>query len=423
MKHKEKIEQYILDNLNKLSYKQMRTEVKLLGLKGYSKWNIWEMELMLKKYLTEDTEAILELYKRNKSVFDLYKVDALNRLHMTEKEFSQYDLRTSTEHKYIVYWRDIVKYDLEDVFELAKRRKDIIKAKRQQFLDNVLNNEMERMRKICFKYMRRELLTMPISIEENELESGTAGKYEKIKIDKYRYNHKISVDTNVVNRYFYYKYNKYNYAKKKDKKQEIVQIIRHELCHALAEDSFQSWAEIDGCNSDGSPIFLSILEFLGGTTTHLHTDRWKKSEIYHDIKQMDNWKDVEKYLMRLILKYEKVADKFNDVKIGNVTYRNKFLFSGRDKGLVPYSQHQWIYVETSILDRKLKKTIDYLNFYEVGYLITPQKLEQLINKKMYQKDFKYQDVTKKYYYNFKSKELKIKDEFQQHYKDAVANKL
>ena len=134
------------------------------------------------------------------------------------------------------------------------------KIKRQELLEKLLAKEMERMRKICFKYQRRALLFNEIEICEGDLTKEEAlGLYKTVdKKDDFNFTHKIIISTELLDNYFNYKYSKWGIGKKYYKRQ-ILNTVRHELVHALVNEIFELVTDIEGTHRDASPFFLAVL--------------------------------------------------------------------------------------------------------------------------------------------------------------------
>lgn len=276
--------------------------------------------------------------------------------------------------------------------------------KRQALLDKILKKTMEELRLKCFKYKRRQFLWSKVIIKERDLtELNANGLYETSDKDKdYRYTHNIYINTELLDNYFNYKrkygwYSKY-FTKKWHKKQ-IKDTIFHELCHAFVYEQFEDWCDIPGTNRDASPIFLATLNFLGGTSSHHAAIYFVDTQLYKDIKQIADFKDFSKYIIKLIHKYNKatrdLTKMYNikeDKKLGTVT-ENTFSFAHRSMGL------RADYLSTSNFYSKDKKLNVFLCGFSIGSTIEPEQIESLVNKKLANENFKIVAKDKNYYVN------------------------
>lgn len=179
---------------------------------------------------------------------------------------------------------------------------------RQELLNHLLEKELKELKKICFKYERRTLLDNKITIQEENLneckkeyELKTAGRYERVNIkNDYRFEHKISVDSSVVDDYLNYKpdfYSSYFGRRKKYYKRQLIETIRHEILHGFCYENFESFSNIEGSYRDASPIFLSVLTFFKCPSGHKCENNFKKSPIYNDVIKIKNFAELEQYLM------------------------------------------------------------------------------------------------------------------------------
>lgn len=269
------------------------------------------------------------------------------------------------------------------------KRKKMGEMSNKELLEYLLEKEIGRLRKIMFPHQRRSLLYNKINIYEGDLSSKNAsGLWEREDVrNKFKYTHRITIHNELVNNYQNYKYNKWDALAgitKKWYKNRLIKTIRHELIHGITDEEF-NWCDLEHCNSDVSPIFLSVLHWLGGSTNHNFAIQFKDAEIWQDIKDLKSYKEVDMYLTRLIMKYEKEIKKLKLIenkkdKVKKIT-ENCFDFGGNNVGLLAYS---------SLINRIRSKDVvvrGERNHFYIGYKIMPKQLHNLVHKKLNNKAF------------------------------------
>lgn len=276
---------------------------------------------------------------------------------------------------------------------MVEKLKD--KLERQNLLEKLMDKEIERLRKLCFKYKRRDFLNNKVEIIEGSLDKGVAGVYETINTkNKYRYTHRITISSNIIDSYVNYKYDRYDFGKRWYK-QRLIEVIRHELVHAFVKDEFEIWAdEITDVHSDASPFFLSILYFVGGTSNHHCGIYFWKTKMYEDIKNIKSFTELNLYLSKLLMKYEKEARKLKIVIVkednGKVIkhYTNSFKFASGKLGF-----NGMIRLEDVIVVKNMK---NYAigNLFEIGAMVMPENLKALVDKKNINESFDKKEYTK-----------------------------
>lgn len=275
---------------------------------------------------------------------------------------------------------------------------------RQKLLNKMLNKEIERLRKVCFSYRRKPLLTDPIIIRERRCPNNDnwAGYYQ------YKDNtHFIYINASSIKKYCNFDY-KWHYRvlgrKKKKEKEWLRQIILHELTHAYIKDRFEFISNIKGIERDASPIFLTCLNFFGGYSNHDCVKGFYHSDAYIETYDIDNYEDLEDYLFQLIIDYNHLSRELEVIYNNNNYISNIFEYSPRHSGLLA----QTCLTTTAIIkDKKnnLQKSKINYNYWEIGCSITPMFLKKLVEKKAGNYDnFKYKLVNKQYYLD--TKEIK-----------------
>lgn len=291
---------------------------------------------------------------------------------------------------------------------------------RQELLKKLMDEEIERLRGICFKYQRRPFLRRPITIMESDLSFIPAsGVYEEIeKTDKCRYSHLIKINTQQIDDYVKYKYNVYDSMAgitKKWYKKRLKVIIKHELIHAFVNEQYDQWIEVEGAHKDASPIFLAILYWLSGISTHQCVRAFLESKIYKDIQEIETFKGLDAYICKLLLAYDKEVDKLKDVRIMRNQERidycisNNFSFANREPGLFKsiQSRHNILLNDHGAFTNVCIEC----NSYEIGCCIMPEDIKKLVSRKR-NSQFKFFEYKKRYLINGEQiKEIKIKTNF------------
>lgn len=263
---------------------------------------------------------------------------------------------------------------------------------REQLLNKLLAKEMERMRKICFKYERRNFLLNKVEIIENKEidERGAIGTWNIKDIkNQYRYTHLIQINPCLIDNYIW------TDAYKKRYKKELVDTIRHELIHAMVYEEFEGWVdrdEVKGTQADGSPVFLSCLQFLNGDANgHKCGNKFRYSKVYEQIKDFTEWKQLRKYCIKLMLSYnietQKIKDKYNkqdylknNIKLINNSFRFSNVGFGLDADTCTKAKMKYRKNNSRLI------TLD--SVFEIGAYILPQDLEKLFIKKINNYNFK-----------------------------------
>ncbi|MHB7978959.1 hypothetical protein CF067_00755 [Clostridium sporogenes] len=269
--------------------------------------------------------------------------------------------------------------------------KRTFKSNRQELLNRALNEELEFLRKRIYPWKRHGLLIDDIQIKERRfyLEKDmddAAGLYQ---YDEKECVHYIYIDRSyIVNTQkvpiAYYR--KYHYSK-------LRQIIRHELIHAFVREKWEHKCKyyIENKHVDASPIFLAILYFVGGLTTHDCLEGFRKTELYDFAKyEADTYRELEEYLnnylleiMEQVAKLKEFENKEEFTKKINRNYyciKNNFEFSPRQNGMYKFSE---ISSEDIHLQNKLHRgKFTCINrTWHIGCNVEPSKIIELYNKK------------------------------------------
>ncbi|MCD3254362.1 hypothetical protein [Clostridium botulinum] len=262
------------------------------------------------------------------------------------------------------------------------------KFTRQKLLNIILKQEIKRMKRICFYYSdeKQSLLMNPIMIcTENFNDKQVAGRYEVAnKKNKYKFTHKIKVSKKCVDEYFNCKNERNQCAGYY--KEKLISIIRHELVHAFVNEKFELWGnDIEGYQHDSSPIFLSVLYFVGGITTHKCCKAWIKSDLYKTIMRMNGYENLRLYLSKLLIDYEGAVRKIKQVQNvdGDKINVMSNVFTFGDGDVIGWKNifSNIIDIYTTTENKKIKQVHDESNLFSIGFETKPTD----INKNMIEK--------------------------------------
>lgn len=253
---------------------------------------------------------------------------------------------------------------------------------RQELLVNLLKNELGYLKKKCFKYQHRPFLERKLVIKYGGLDGDIAGRYEiKEGLHRYDYTHEITIDNRVIDYYVNCKQTSserlWGYDKKYYKNQ-LKQVIRHELIHAFVEERYTHIIDISGVCNDASSIFLSVLFWCGGSSSHRCAYAFKKSELYNKIKEFKTFDEFDLYLCTLLLEFQSVCKTLKaGAQIKDNLVINDFMFANREAGLVKFHQSKYRFVNKTNSDIRGVES----NIFLIGCNIMPQQINSLVAKK------------------------------------------
>lgn len=282
---------------------------------------------------------------------------------------------------------------------------------RQEFLNRLLMQQMKNVKLKCFKYKHSPLLLNKIIIREADLKKYEAGgMYEQIyknKNNPFKFTHKILIEKSYLDDYFNYKRDRKDwlskYYNKTYYKKLIKRTILHELCHAFVYEEWEGFSDIKGTTKDASPIFLSVLNWLGGDSEHHAAICFENTKIYNDVMKIETYRKLQHYIIRLIREYEDAADELKEItninkgeKYGSMI-GNTFEFADRSAGLkANYIIMDKICSKYSVLNLKVCS-------YQIGSTINPEEIKKLVNRKMGNENFK--DIEKERHYVLSNKKV------------------
>jgi hypothetical protein len=271
-----------------------------------------------------------------------------------------------------------------------KKFKDIkTKEDRQEFLQYMLDKELEKIRKKIYKYQRRDILYYPVIIEEIEFEtSTTAGRYFW---DEENEIHKIQIKRNLVGNYIS-QYYRWWHPKSRDKF-NLIDTIGHEIVHAFVKERFEHvFSKIKYKNRDASPVFLMVLQYLGYTSGHHCEANYTCSQMWRDIQDLKSknakWDEVFNYILLYLKEIESLRQDLNK----KYEYKNiednvygqtiDFDFSARGSGLRKMAEVN-LNIVGYVLDKKKFTNAGIKNTtFEIGSMINADEIKKLIYKKL-----------------------------------------
>ncbi|MBU3216667.1 SprT-like domain-containing protein [Clostridium estertheticum] len=265
-----------------------------------------------------------------------------------------------------------------------------VQESREDFLEKMVAKELRRLKKVVYKYKKRELLEHKLAVvAENLKNKDAAGVYETIEgKNEYDYSHKIVISNEYIDEYYTAtgRYLKPYY------KRAIKATIRHELCHALVYELYNDWSEIEGVHRDASPIFLDVLYFCGGTTNHDCRTSFLKSKSYEDIKGFINFRELNLYVIKQLRGFNKIIKETKTIVKHSHYIKNAFEFSSRNPGVTAKYTIKCI---SKDLDHRETLLINS-NMFEIGSCIKFCDLQKLVDKKINSDAFNEKIITQDY---------------------------
>ncbi|KEH88979.1 hypothetical protein Z967_12015 [Clostridium novyi A str. 4540] len=271
--------------------------------------------------------------------------------------------------------------------------------KRQELLERLLNKEMERMRKICFKYQRRGLLNNPIRIRADDFKGNeftVAGEWGRAEIkNDSQFTHEILVNKRVIDAYIDYKWDKWDSIDGKTKKywkKNLINVIRHELVHAFVYEEFEMWTGkcLSGLQRDASPFFLSVLYFLEGTTNYDFTRFWEQTDLCKKVMGMGSYQELRTFLIKKMIDLEHTIQDTNVIKKGEDVYikQNNFAYGQH----IGWKNLSYLKQDAKIIkDNRINHIVTETNYFVIGFGIDNKDItkEKIENKQLNKNDYVY----------------------------------
>lgn len=291
-------------------------------------------------------------------------------------------------------------------------KKQLTKEQKELVLQKFLDKKLEQLRKRCFPWKRRVFLQKEIKIhiateDYAKNETSWAGLYEW---DENNSIHNIYINEKIANKYFYYKPNRrLRMLNKAYYKEMLMETVHHEIIHAFTNERYECFSDIKNVDSDASPIFLSILYWTFGNTNHVCRKVFERTKVCEIIdNSFLTFEELDDYLMELLLNYNKVSRKLENIsdKDYKKVINNKFSFESRKAGLVPFLTCKE-YIVAKVPNNKLIKAVTHSNWWNVGCNVTPKNLEKFVLERQENShNFIHRQIDKNYVL-IKSKDVKI----------------
>jgi hypothetical protein len=246
-------------------------------------------------------------------------------------------------------------------------------ANYQEFLDKLLDKELNRMRLMIYKRKRRPFLDNKVTIHvaDKSIEDNVSGYYIFAEEQK---EHQIYINQKEISRYIYGERFKLYHP--------ILKTIRHELTHAYVYEKFKDISKIEGIHRDCSKVFIDCLcYFECGTSSHPSNIAFnrKYERGFHIFDGWDWESKMLPHLLKLIDGYNKETEKLNYVIVDNkyLSFCNYKFGNGDCSGLEAQQKF------TTIVNRESigSLMVDSLDFY-IGSCVYPEELEKYTKRKI-----------------------------------------
>lgn len=273
------------------------------------------------------------------------------------------------------------------------------KEERREYVNLLLEQEIETLRKKLYPWQRIALLEYPVEIRlDDSLEAKeVAGMWD---FDKTNNKHIIIISTDILEQELK-RGNKQLTTYERLFGQRVVDIIKHELIHGFVYENFEWCSEAKHTMADSSFIFLSVLYFVNGKTAHYIRYNFYETELYKDIKadKFKNYKQLQAYLMKEIFKINRISEK---MKTNEFASKYKSLvalrFGDENAGLVKCYKKEFKNLVGKLGEKKLKTTKITNYIFSIGCNVLVDDLERLIIRKInYSRDFLEDEISSNYY--------------------------
>lgn len=247
-------------------------------------------------------------------------------------------------------------------------------------LDELLQKELEELRKRFRPYKRRPFLRNKVKIEIAKTDDDEVnGYYENTKKDEkqMQYTHQIFITENHIDSYKRW----LSWNMKRFGMFNLRQVIRHELIHAFVFEEWEEWGDIKNMHGDYSPIFLSCLYWGGGTSGHPHVVKFLKTDLGEQIQHCKVYDDLFLILTRYIIGLERTTRDINkDLNKNLKDYKELNIeFNVKGAGIV---KRQYISVATRTKENnKLCRQKTSEMTLGLGFLATSKELLENYKRK------------------------------------------
>lgn len=261
-----------------------------------------------------------------------------------------------------------------DMYREAEEHKD----KYQPLLDKLLIQSMKELKKEMFPRKHIKLLYNDIDIAPKEMDEKILGTFEFDELKHYRYRYHIFVSYYVLNKYL-----DYDFCKRSFKK-EIKDVIKHELIHAYVLEEHEYCTSIKGIYFDSSPVFLSILTYLGIPSGHKAMRSFKHTDLFKEIKSCNTFNELENtILFKIIINHGRRFKKVETImdKDRKTIFYNIFKYGyGSTTGIKGLSTLTFTDVDSGCICKASE--------FEIGPCADIENLESLVLKKINNNSFK-----------------------------------
>lgn len=156
--------------------------------------------------------------------------------------------------------------------------------------------------------------------------------------------------------------------------EKILDVVGHELTHHYVYENLRDNLRFE---CDSSPIFLSYLTWFGYTSGHYCYEKFKISDLYKQVKKIDDFNVLEDLMFKLWIDYKKAVKNIEKESKGNPLVENIFTFgTGKEVGLIK----ERIFL-TDTVDRLSESYICMINEFAIGSNVAPNDIERLYKRK------------------------------------------
>ena len=257
----------------------------------------------------------------------------------------------------------------------------IKKSEFRLLVNQLMQKELESLRKIFLPYKRRPLLRndIVIDLDYKYNKANVLGYYTNTQENErqWKFTHKIFITKLAKDNYQHYA----KWGFKQMAIDDLKSTIRHELVHAYVFEEFDLFGDIDHCNGDYSPIFLSCLYWCGEEFVYPYTDKFKDTELFKQISQCKKFDNVCTYLIHYMFELEQTVRNINQkINKSETDYKNlKVTFNQYGAGMIKSS-----YVSIDVKTKKDNKLITQKATemtLGIGFLVTPKDLIENYERK------------------------------------------
>ena len=231
----------------------------------------------------------------------------------------------------------------------------------KELINKIFNKSIKELKGKIYPYKHTKLLDLDVELYIEKISEDVAGLYRfednkhKIFINELYFNDVSLVNSKTLHSINYHK-------------QKIKEVITHELIHAFVNEN---WSIIKHSTCDYSPVFLSILYWVGGVSGHIFADAFKNTELFKRVMNCKTYEEVMIILCDYCFKIRNVARELTN---NNRTVDIEFQCSPGIKKIMHTRSH-YIYLD--------KSNVDIENVaIRVGFLANESDLREKIKEKL-----------------------------------------